>query len=302
MSQKRRIELFRIGAGAVARIFGVDGCYVCPICSRAFGEVAAESGELTLEHVPPRSVGGRGIALTCRDCNSTAGHTAEAALHAREENRRFMEFMRGRRDRYESHVALDVGGETIRARLARDADAGATKFQILGETNDPKVVRKVSEHMTGLAKQGDATGEEIRVSSGVMYDPRLAKVAELKSAFLAAFAAFGYRYAFSRVLLPVRQQIMEPDQEVLTDPWTVALGIDDEFMLVLVPEPDCLVVKLGTSGVVLPWVTSPEEVLRGVKARSGEDGVMQVMGTRVEWPTKLELVLDGGGEEGGGEG
>ena len=51
--------------------------YVCPICRRWFASIE----EVTFEHAPPRSVGGREVALTCRECNSDAGHGIDAELH-----------------------------------------------------------------------------------------------------------------------------------------------------------------------------------------------------------------------------
>ena len=56
------------------------GLYACPICSLLLPREATDSGDLTLEHVPPEPVGGKGIVLTCKQCNSTAGHTVDAAL------------------------------------------------------------------------------------------------------------------------------------------------------------------------------------------------------------------------------
>jgi hypothetical protein len=43
--------------------------YCCPICLRISASVSA----FTAEHVPPRSVGGRPLILTCERCNGTAG-------------------------------------------------------------------------------------------------------------------------------------------------------------------------------------------------------------------------------------
>jgi hypothetical protein len=292
------MKLFRVGAKAVARVFGREGLYVCPICGRGFDMAAAQRGDLTLEHVPARSVGGKAIVLTCRRCNSTAGYTADAALSKREINRRFVEFMVGRRDEFEGHIGLRIGADEVRARVVRYGDGLDTRFEILGGTNNPARVEAAGHYMSCLVERGDATGETFTVSSGSSYDPRLAKVADLKAAFLAAFAALGYRYAFSSALASVRQQIQRPEEVILHDPWTVAVGSEDEFLMVLAAEPECLVVKLRDSGVLLPWLTSPEGFLDEVKARSARDGLIQVTGSPIEWPKGLHLVLDGVDKEG----
>ena len=57
--------------------------------------------------------------------------------------------------------------------------------------------------------------------------PRFAVVSHLKSAYLAVFSLlgqYGYRYAESRALLPVRQQIMNPREEVIREHFACKAG------------------------------------------------------------------------------
>jgi hypothetical protein len=79
----RRRAMFRVGAAAAER-FRPDWAnqYVCPVCLVPFGETAVEGPvvELPEEHVPPESLGGRSICLTCRSCNSTAGSTIDKQM------------------------------------------------------------------------------------------------------------------------------------------------------------------------------------------------------------------------------
>lgn len=81
-ASKRRLELFQYGAKAAARYRdGDESLYFCPICSQGYDEGSAISGEgLTLEHIPPDSANGKPLLLTCRDCNSRAGQTIDAAF------------------------------------------------------------------------------------------------------------------------------------------------------------------------------------------------------------------------------
>src|SRR5437867_4136068 len=66
--------LFAQGAAIVGR-YGpaFADSYVCPLCLNAFRFDALADGRLTVEHVPPRRLGGRGLLLTCARCNSWAG-------------------------------------------------------------------------------------------------------------------------------------------------------------------------------------------------------------------------------------
>jgi hypothetical protein len=62
----RRSEFFDRGVAAYQRVTRTDAdVYFCPICEQAFGRDALADKRLTLEHVPPRALGGRPILLTC---------------------------------------------------------------------------------------------------------------------------------------------------------------------------------------------------------------------------------------------
>ena len=44
--------------------------YICPLCLSVYG---IGNTELMLAHVPPESIGGKPILVTCKDCNSNRG-------------------------------------------------------------------------------------------------------------------------------------------------------------------------------------------------------------------------------------
>src|SRR5581483_11566139 len=68
-----------------ALIEDAGGRYLCPLCLKWFASVE----DVSLEHAPPESVGGREVALTCKPCNNTAGHTIDAELRKVETLREF---------------------------------------------------------------------------------------------------------------------------------------------------------------------------------------------------------------------
>ena len=52
----------------------------CPICLTSFTEEEAKAGEtVTLEHVPPKALGGSVLCLTCAPCNAGAGGSLDQA-------------------------------------------------------------------------------------------------------------------------------------------------------------------------------------------------------------------------------
>ena len=72
VSKKKKATLFEAGSAVLGRISNpsIQG-YLCPLCFRVFPDLA----ELSEEHAPPQSIGGRSICLTCRDCNSINNNT-----------------------------------------------------------------------------------------------------------------------------------------------------------------------------------------------------------------------------------
>lgn len=56
-----------------------DERYKCPLCMQSFSDDEVVKN-LTEEDVPQASLGGKRIALTCRSCNSTCGHSIDINL------------------------------------------------------------------------------------------------------------------------------------------------------------------------------------------------------------------------------
>ena len=106
--------------------------YICPICL----QIIRCAKELTREHVPPESMGGRVICLTCRTCNNRAGHTVDAAMN----ERRLMSeiIVSGTRDRQQ--IQLRTEGLAINASLVRQGSRA--DFKIDPRQNSPQSMEK----------------------------------------------------------------------------------------------------------------------------------------------------------------
>ena len=73
---------------------------------------------------------------------------------------------------------------------------------------------------------------------------RDAQIGDLKLAYLAAFALFGYQYALHPRLDPIREQIRNPEEQIVEDAWWIAppaLAEDPTLILIRDPFPDVLV-------------------------------------------------------------
>lgn len=115
ISQRKKVEWFNLGAAAFERVCpGMfdEPVYPCPICLRPFSAAALIDGRLSTEHVPPRSVGGRKLLLTCKGCNNSAGTKLDADAKAKERVRTAMAGDLGQAERVRVRFGdLVVNGE-----------------------------------------------------------------------------------------------------------------------------------------------------------------------------------------------
>ena len=77
----------------------------CPICLTPFTKEAVKAGlDVSMEHVPPKTMGGSVKCLTCTDCNQSAGRNLDQAAAIRDKVIRYRKLGRG------TKVELDVCG------------------------------------------------------------------------------------------------------------------------------------------------------------------------------------------------
>jgi hypothetical protein len=125
-----RERRFVEGSAALRRYFAAIGrsdalpptgeYYVCPCCMRVHGREALSDGALTIEDVPPKSVGGRRLVLTCKQCNSTAGTRLDEQARLREEQ---LDFLTGRAPDRALAAEIIVGESTTRGDVRHVDDA-----------------------------------------------------------------------------------------------------------------------------------------------------------------------------------
>ncbi len=191
---------------------------------------------LTFEDVPPKHSGGRPLVLTCRACNSTAGHKIDAAAHRVERSIRTLAGQEPTRG------WLHVGDDEVPAEIDMTV-AGTNRITMLG--GSPSALGRMAAYFEDLTRV-PITSEPFRLSFSLT-DPnhRLARVSWLKSAYLALFALLGYRYAMHPFLGPVRHQIQNPEQEHL-GPFSLRLPQP-------LPFSECRVFRLATPELPVCW-------------------------------------------------
>ena len=148
----RRLTFWQAGADAFGQL-GLDlpRYYLCPLCLHGFDEDSISS--LSWEDVPPKSMGGKPLLLTCRTCNSVAGH--EVDHHGQ------------KAERFRAFTAREVDA-TLPARLSTEGladvnvnvswtDDGSMAVAGIKESNNPQTLRDFEailnqRHLDGLGR------------------------------------------------------------------------------------------------------------------------------------------------------
>jgi hypothetical protein len=179
--------------------------YICPLCLHTY---AIGNTELTLEHVPPESVGGKPILITCKACNSNRGADIDVCLMNELEIVHNINHL----DNIPQKTKLTFNGVEINAQTTFSKTEGF-KFMISPDNNNPI---EFEGFMTEAKNAKE--GYEIKVLANISYrkrDYELANIALLKSAYLMAFHELGYMYVLNANTNIIRDQIQNPKKNVI---------------------------------------------------------------------------------------
>lgn len=296
MNEQKRLNWFMKGSDGLARAFpdffpGDHPFYVCPLCRAIYTIEGVYQRDLTIEHVPPKSLRGKGLVLTCKDCNQKWG--ALAVPHARwyEDG---LEFQEGALRRSKVPGKLIIEGLEINLDVAQSENGILFRALDSPQGNSPQSIEQLSDYLESFS---NTSGMTMRFQLSRRFVPRLARISWLCSAYLAAFALLGYSYIFSSYLSEVRRQLDNPQETVLRgfvklhpskNPHLRRVG------LVVSPE-DCtsLVLVMGRHAVFLPLPTSPPNVYENLQA-IGNDPALLAVDTSFSWPHEPLHLLDRG--------
>lgn len=283
------LKWFEDGAAALQRIGRTEGnLYTCPICLRVFGR--DQVNQLSEEHVPPESLGGKAIVLTCKRCNNEGG--AELDIHAARQQK--AERIVARKDRGPSRARVTIGDTQVIADVRTDAGILVSHRPDL---NHPSAGDNLIKELVDVARNRQLPPITLGFKLGGKLDLHRAGVSWLRAAYLAAFAALGYAYILRPLFDTVRRQIRYPN-ELHIQRHTIFLPLsepEDRYLL-LVKEPDwlkALAVRFGTRAVLLPvfddaplpYAELQERVERGANlSMRGDCGF--------PWPTRPEHRFD----------
>ena len=289
--QKKRRAIFDQAVKAFQSVTGRPErwCF-CPLCERAFTEQHLEDGTLSLEHVPPEALGGRELVLTCSECNSTAGTKVDSQAVRREEVRAFMKAVASGGSSYSNIARLTIGGVTLNCSLTVDPTDRTMSLAPSEKHNDPQAVRKYREQLGEADKQGTWDRMPFSLGPARSYHPQLARLSDLRAGYLLAFAKLGYRYAFHPRLDPVREQLRNPDEEIITG---FSVSPTGDQVIVIAERPiEALWVVMPQAAVLLPWPPSKVDPYQRMAEMHEPGSKVTIHGLSMPWPSRPEMVLD----------
>ena len=288
-NKEKRLSIFRYGSKAIAKYLNGDSSlYYCPICSLGYPESSAITGDsLTIEHIPPESAGGKPILLTCRNCNSLAGHTVDVSVSSKNKFAEFENIMFGEDKGTIPFATLSLGDLQIATSIHKE---NSLDIRPLEKANSPTIIDKYKKHLMNHSHD-----LQFKLSISHKYDSRLFKLSYLKSAFLLLFAWLGYRYAFDTRLNGVRQQLQKPKSDILgTRFWIEGNGNVplNKIMFLSSPLPMFLV-SFNNFCIVLPSLESKNDIYSSL-SQYWERGQRITFETDIwtNWPSKLQMKLD----------
>lgn len=270
--------------------------YACPLCLTVHPRTAVLAGTLTEEHVPPHVLGGHGLLLTCAACNNTAGTTLDA--HA--VRRRHLEdfFIHRRATGRTLPVTIHADGIPLRGTI-QWTDDGSLQIFGVPRQNHPD---QQAAHLQTLDDYVDRADPNPNITFTIQaqYDANRDQLSWIRAAYLAAFAALGWRYILRPSMAPYRAQFREPATATL--PIRVLrdrTAADDQRRILLVEQPDDLrsvAVTFGQRLILLPGIDRPQtshQLHDAITARSTDAAPpADLHGKEVPWPRWPTYLLD----------
>jgi hypothetical protein len=268
--------------------------YACPCCLWIFPRQALAAKALTLEDVPPKALGGRELTLTCHECNHGSG--ADFDSHA-ERDTAFTNFFAGRDGR---PLSTRISGDEVSAQ----GTAAWTEDGLLllphRKQNHPDAIEALRLQVREAANQAqDPPSFNFTILEE--FNSTRANISRIRSAYLAAFATFGWCYILRPELDPVRAQLADGNAEISPllvgyDPTATA----DRRGIKVVESPEdirSVLVTMGQYVVFLPGFEQPlscDELGEALHkhANSGNGPYIGLTGAEIPWPKYPRYLWD----------
>ncbi len=193
--------------------------YICPLCLRGYTKVALDQSfhnPLTIEDVPPKSLGGKPLLLTCKECNSKGGYLLDSVLKQHLQSQGFLKLSPG------SKVLGKVSVNNLSSvnSLIKLGENREFFFQV--DVKNYMVKKHIQEF------QSSGSGGNINFTVNIPNRTNVAP-AILKIGYLLAFNYLGNLMLLSPNIEKIVRQINNPEQKILPHTSVTKINKDEHY-------------------------------------------------------------------------
>ena len=213
-----------------------NGC-LCPLCMKVFSVSDLDStleNYLTLEDVPPFSLGGSPKTLSCKKCNSTSGHELDSHLLKKINELDFHMFLPNSK----ADVQFKLNNNKANGTVEIDAN-GTFHLKLDIKRSNPPEFSQFNSDLTSNGITGNFETPPFTIKPKAKSDEHRAEIALLRIAYLIAYSFFGSGFLISPGLYKVRKQLNNPNEEILPRGLGINFDFPDEFLGVnMITQPE----------------------------------------------------------------
>lgn len=199
--------------------------YICPLCFEVFYEKDLSDklpNFLTAEDIPPKTLGGKPKALTCKICNSKSGYQLDKNVLLRLMELDFYSFL----PNSEKRTTLEIDNNKITGTIKID-NKGGFNIHIDSKNSNPKQAENFISDLVPpktiynpffyreKAFEPMIKSKPFSFKKDFRSDERRAEIGLLRIGYLIAFSIFGNGLLINGGLFKVREQLANPDKEIL---------------------------------------------------------------------------------------
>lgn len=265
--------------------------YLCPLCFNAFLEGDLDDSlpnHLTGEDIPPKKLGGSVKALSCKDCNSKSGHNLDIHLLNRLMELDAKMFLPNSKSR----TTFELNGNKVNGTIGVDEN-GIMVVDVQSKISNPIQSKKFRDQL--ILPQTfecpffdfDKSLEPIQLTKTFTFqlknksNERRMEIALLRIAYLTAFSTLGNGFLINGSLFKVREQIMNPDKDILPKTFWIKYDFPEEYLGInIIKSPKelrCFLIifnlitksKVRRCGIALPGPSDP-----GLKIYDNIDNIL----------------------------
>lgn len=208
----------------------------CPLCTQYYNESKYE--QLTLEHNPPYSLGGKDNILTCKKCNNSSGSKIDSEILL-------------------ALNELDLMGfkpnASLKTRLYNQSTGENGVNATLSLDKEGKFIVHISPANNPIVKDAFLNSFEYEYNSGLPFfsnfeigglrrklsfefkkpnkrNEHLASIGLLKIAYLIGYEKLGHAFLFGKHMELIRSQIKYPEKEIINKPFWIHNNYTDDLL------------------------------------------------------------------------